>query len=141
MNCKCGNVWPKQQLINRIKKEEEEVMKKTISISAMLAMLLVVPVSGMCAPFLQSSCTPAVDKVTSFQLQFGTAAAIDIPAAECVPVVTDGKRINYDLGTLPNGPFSVKDKALNLWGGSEWTNPLSDTKQLPSSPSLLKITP
>lgn len=91
-------------------------------------------------PFLTCDCTPATDKVTGFQLQFGVQPAIDIPAVECDPVVTDGKRILYDLGTLPNGPFSVKALAKNLWGSSPYTDPLDGNKQLPTSPSLLKIT-
>ena len=64
-----------------------------------------------------------------------------IPAVECSPVVTDGKRILYDLGTLPNGAFTVKALARNLWGSSAYTAPLADTKQLPSSPLPLRITP
>ena len=103
--------------------------------------ILMFPVSAMCAPFLISDCTPAVEKVTGFSLQFGVQPAVDVPAAECVPVVTDGKRIYYDLGTLPNGAFTVKALAKNLWGSSAYTAPLADTKQLPGSPSLLRITP
>jgi len=80
-------------------------------------------------------------KVTGFQLQFGVQPAIDIPAVECVPVVVDGKRIWYDLGTMPNGPFSVKALAKNVWNVSGWTLPLADTKTVPSSPLLLKIVP
>lgn len=98
-------------------------------------------ITSHAAPFLTCDCTPAVDKVTGFSLQFGTQPVIDIPAVECVPVVTDGKRILYDLGTLPNGAFTVKALAKNLWGSSAYTAPLSDTKALPTSPTLLKITP
>ena len=112
-------------------------MKKLIIIVA----VLMFPVSAMCSPFLTSDCTPAIDKVTGFQLQFGTATPIDISAVECVPVVVDGKRILYDLGTMPVGAFSVKALAKNDWGVSAWTSPLSGTKQLPGSPSLLRITP
>ena len=103
--------------------------------------ILLFPISALCAPYLTCECTPAVDKVTGFQLQFGTQTAIDVPAVECVPAVTDGKRLWYDLGTLPNGAFSVKALAKNLWGSSTFTNPLADTKQLPGLPLLLKITP
>jgi hypothetical protein len=95
------------------------------------------------APFLTCDCTPSADAVTGFQLQFGTQTAIDVPAvAPCVtetPCVAPAVRLCYDLGTLPNGPFSVKALAKNAWGSSSWTSPLSDTKQLPTSPSLLKI--
>ena len=113
-------------------------MKKIIFL---IGVILLFPISAMCSPFLTSDCTPAVDKITGFQLQFGVQPAIDIPAVECVPVVVDGKRIWYDLGTLPNGAFSVKALAKNLWGSSAWTSPLADTKATPSSPLLLRITP
>lgn len=103
--------------------------------------ILFFPISAMCAPFLTCDCTTPSDKITGFQLQFGTAPAIDIPAVECSPVVTDGKRILYDLGTLPNGAFTVRATAKNLWGVSTWTNPLSDTKATPTSPLLLRIIP
>ena len=106
----------------------------------MLAILLF-PIHALCAPSLTCDCTPAVDKVTGFQLQFGTATPIDVPAVECSPVVTDGKRILYDLGTLPNGAFTVKALAKNLWGSPAYSLPLADTKSVPSSPLLLKITP
>ena len=91
-------------------------------------------------PYLTCDCTTAGDKVTGFQLQFGIQTEIDIPAVECVPAVVDGKRILYDLGTMPQGAFSVKALAKNDWGVSAWIPPLSGTKQLPSSPSPLKIT-
>ncbi len=103
--------------------------------------ILLFPIHALCAPFLVCDCTSPTDKVTGFQLQFGTQPAIDIPAVECVPVVTDGKRILYDLGTLPNGAFTVKALAKNLWGVSMWTPFLSETKALPSSLSPLRIIP
>ena len=106
-----------------------------------LGVILFFPIQAMCTPFLTCDCTPAVDKVTGFQLQFETATPIDVPAVECVPVVTDGKRILYDLGTLPNGAFTVKAQAKNLWGSSAYTSPLSDIKAAPSSPASLRITP
>ena len=112
-------------------------MKRLLLIMA----ILLFPINALCSPFLTTDCTPAVDKITGFQLQFGVQPAIDIPAVECVPVVADGKRILYDLGTMPAGAFSVKALAKNDWGVSAWTSPLSGIKQLPGSPSLLRIIP
>ena len=112
-------------------------MKRFILILA----ILLFPIEALCSPFLTTDCTPAADKITGFQLQFGVQTAIDIPAVECVPVVVDGKRILYDLGTMPVGAFSVKALSKNDWGVSAWTSPLSGIKQLPGSPSLLRITP
>ena len=106
-----------------------------------LISILLFPIHALCAPFLVCDCTSPTDKVTGFQLQFGTATPIDIPASECVPVVTDGKRIYYDLGTLPVGAFSVRALSKNSWGVSAWTPFLNDIKALPGSPGLLRITP
>jgi len=99
------------------------------------------------APYLTCDCTPPVDKVTGFQLQFGTQTPIDVPAlttcgsgASLVTCATDQKLICYDLGTMPNGAFTVKALAINIWDKSGWTLPLADTKAAPSSPLLLKIT-
>ena len=111
-------------------------MKKIL---LLVLVLLAIPTIAGAGPFLTCDCTSAVDKITGFKLQFGTQEAIEIPAVECVPVVTDGKRILYDLGTMPNGPFTVKALASNVWGVSDWSLPLSDTKIVPSSPTLLKI--
>ena len=119
-------------------------MKKTMLI---LVGILLISSPVFAAPFLTCDCTPAADEITGFQLQFGTQTAIDIPtAATCgsgaslVTCTAPQVLICYDLGTMPNGLFSVKALAKNLWGVSEWTNPLSATKKLPTSPSLLKIT-
>ena len=112
-----------------------------VTLSCLLFWGMIFSCSAFASPYLTCDCTPAADTITGFQLQFGTQTAIDIPAVECVPVVTDGKRILYDLGTMPSGAFSVKALAKNSWGVSEWTAPLSGTKQLPGSPLLLRITP
>lgn len=114
-------------------------MKKLIIIAA----ILLFPIQALCAPFLTCDCTLETGdkKVTGFQLQFGTQPVIDIPAVDCIPATPDGKRIWYDLGTMPNGPFSVKAAARNIWQVSDWTNPLLGDKAKPSSPSLLRITP
>lgn len=106
---------------------------------AICALILVSELKA--APFLTCDCSNPSDKIIGYQLQFGTQPAIDIPAVECSPVVVDGKRILYDLGTLPNGPFTVKALAKNLWGVSTWTNPLNDIKVVPSFPVLLRIVP
>lgn len=110
-------------------------------LGVVIAAILMLPVQSLGAPFLTCDCTSTAEKVTGFQLQFGTQEAIDIPAVECVPVVADGKRILYDLGTMPNGAFSVKALAKNDWGASAWSLPLSGTKIVPSSPTLIKIVP
>ena len=97
-------------------------------------------------PYLACDCTPAVDTVTGFQLQFGTQTPIEIPAsATCgtgtnlVTCTAPQVLICYDLGTMPNGTFTVKALAVNTWGVSDRSLPLSGTKQLPTSPSPLKI--
>jgi hypothetical protein len=99
------------------------------------------------APFLTFDCTPVADAVTGASLQFGAQTAIDVPVvgtcgagADKVTCVDPAqKTICYDLGTMPNGPFSVKALVKNAWGSSAFTNPLSGTKAAPSSPQPLRI--
>ena len=97
------------------------------------------------APYLTCDCTPAGDAVTGFQLQFGAATPIDVPAFSLceteTPCTAPSVRICYDLVSLPAGPYSIKAAAKNVWGISTQTAPLSGSRSAPSSPSSLKIVP
>lgn len=98
-------------------------------------------------PFLTADCTPAVEKVTGFQLQLGTAPWTDQAAvltcgsdpATKVTCTGDSKTLCYDLATLPTGPFTAKARAKNLWGTSTDSAPLSDSKLLPSGLPSMRI--
>jgi len=98
-------------------------------------------------PYLTCDCTPTVDKVTSFQLQFGTAAWIDSSAvltcgsgAGQVICTGEQRTVCHDLAFLPSGAFTLKGRASNVWGQSNDSVPFSDTKTLPSSsPLLLRV--
>lgn len=105
-----------------------------------ILIIILFPFNLFASPFLASDCSLPAEKVTGYALQFGTQPVIDIPAVECVPVVADGKRIWYDLGTMPVGAFTVRALARNSWGSSPWTPFLSDTKIVPGFPLLLRIT-
>ncbi len=115
-------------------------MKKVLLLTITIVFMATL---AQASPFLTCDCTPAADKITSFALQFVTPTWIDTPAVSTCgnepACPTDSKRICYDLGTLPNGPFTVKAVAKNIWGQSNDSLPLSDTKSLPTSPLLLKI--
>ena len=112
-----------------------------------LLLPLLFPTEIFATPFLGCDCTPATDLVTSFQLQFDTAAWIDIPAVlTCGPGITctgDSKTVCYDLAAIAAisvGAHTVKAKALNAWGSSVDSVPFLFTKgPTPSSPSLLRV--
>jgi hypothetical protein len=100
------------------------------------------------APLLTCDCTPAVDKVLSFQLQFGAAAWIDTPAvltcgteATAVNCTGDSRTLCYDLVVLPLGAFTVKGRAKNIWETSLDSLPLSDSKQRPGTLPSMRIIP
>jgi len=97
------------------------------------------------SPYLTCDCTPAVDAITGFQLQLGTATPIDVPIfTVCeteTPCVAPSYRICWDAAQLPAGPFSIKALSKNAWGVSNWTLPLAGSKSLPTSPILLKMVP
>jgi len=117
-------------------------MKKVI-----LAVLFVLAMVGLAnaGPFLTCDCSVATDNVTGAKLQFGTSAWIDVQVvATCgtvAPVVCTGtsKTICYDLASLPTGPFTVKGRFVNSWAESTDSLPFSDTKVVPSGPSITRI--
>ncbi len=47
--------------------------------------------------------------------------------------------VRYDLAALAEGAFTIKAKAGNIWGWSDWSDPLSDTKALPQTPMGLRV--
>jgi hypothetical protein len=112
---------------------------------AISLIILLTPSISFSSPFLSCDCTPATDKVLSFQLQFGTAAWISTPAVLTCgtinPVICTGdqRTICYDLSTIPAGSFTVKGRAVNAWEVSTDSLPFTDTKVVPTSPSLLRI--
>jgi hypothetical protein len=97
------------------------------------------------APWATCDCTPAGDNVTSFNIIIGTSSPVSSPAVSTcgtvTPVTCTGaqKTVCYDLASLPNGPFSIVAQAVNQWGVSPNSNPLSGTKGLPSSPIIPRI--
>ena len=109
--------------------------------------LLLFPASVFAAPFLTCDCTPAADLVTSFQLQFDTAAWIDTTAVltcgsgtDKVTCTGDSKTICYDLASVSVGAHTVKARAINAWESSADSSPFSFTKgSKPSYPSLLRV--
>jgi hypothetical protein len=92
------------------------------------------------APWLTADCSPTTDKITGFQLRFGELEWINTPAVqECreVKCVGDSKTLCFDAVSIPIGPFTVRARAVNLWGSSADSLPLSDTKVIPTfQPSL-----
>lgn len=100
--------------------------------------------TAQAGPFLTCDCTPATDNITGFQLQFGTAAWIDVAAAaSCSTNVCTGtaRTVCYDLASLPNGAFTVKGRAKNAWGVSADSLPFSDTKGTPGTIQNLRRIP
>lgn len=117
-------------------------MFKFILAVIVLAFVLVTPIIGYADPFATCDCTPAVDKITAFELKIGTAAFVEIPAVlVCGPVTCAGdqRTLCYDLKDIPPGSFTLIARAKNLWGSSTDSLPLADTKIIPSFPLSLKI--
>lgn len=126
-------------------KRADEMMEVLMRKLVLVIVLVLLPTVCYAGPFLTCDCTPAADEVTGFQLQFGAATPVDVATfATCgsEPACATGQfRICYDMAAVPAGAYSVKALAKNSWGVSNWTAPLSGTKALPTSPSLLKIVP
>jgi hypothetical protein len=99
------------------------------------------------AASLTCDCTPAVDEVTGFQLQFEALPWINTAAVDscgtdpltrvvCVP---PQKTICYDLAGTTVGAHSVKARAVNIWEVSADSLPLAFTKSVPSVPTTTRI--
>ena len=87
-------------------------------ILGILAGLLLIPVVCLAEPF--AICDPQAG-VTAYDLEVdGIVEVIDIPAQP------DGSLL-YDVAAYAGtGERSFKIRAKNLWGVSEWTDPLSE---------------
>lgn len=124
-------------------------MKRKSNIVLFVAVILMLTgTMAFAAPLLTADCTPAIDKVLSFQLQFGVAAWIDTPAVltcgsgpTSVTCTGDSRTLCYDLVVLPLGPFTVKARAKNIWETSLDSLPLSDSKQRPGTLPSMRIIP
>ena len=121
----------------------EELMRKLLVLLALLSIPLF-PITALCASYLTCDCTPAVDLVTSFQLQFDATAWADVPAVltcgtttDKVTCAGDQRTFCYDLGPLANGSHTVKARAISTaWGASDDSVPFIFTKAKPTSPLL-----
>ena len=80
-------------------------------------------------PFLVCDPNPGADKVI---LEINGVETLEF-AAE-----VDGS-LRYDLVGLADGDFVIRAKAGNIWGWSEWSVPLSDTKAAPNAFGGLRV--
>lgn len=81
------------------------------------------------APFLVCDPNPGATKII---LEINT---VEIPE---FPAETDGS-LRHDLAGLAEGPFTIRAKAGNVWGWSDWSLPLADTKAIPNASSGLRV--
>lgn len=71
-----------------------------------------------------------------FLLQLDTGEWISTPAVE----KADGKlHLWFDMKDIPEGSHVIVAKAVNAWGESEVSDPLSFTKTVPAKPASLKF--
>ena len=95
----------------------------------LLLILILWPSLVFASPFLICDPNPGAEKII---LEIN---GVEVPefAAEA-----DGS-LRYDLVGLADGDFVIRAKAGNVWGWSEWSVPLSDTKVLPVAPGGLRV--
>jgi len=83
-------------------------------------------------PFLV--CEPQTG-VDAYELEInGAIVASDIPAE------ADGS-IRYDLVGTVNGSYNLRLRCSNLWGMSEWSQPLAVVVQVCGEPQTLRLVP
>lgn len=81
------------------------------------------------APFLVCDPQPSAEK---YILEINGVQTAEFSAQ------MDGS-VRYDLVGLVEGDFTIKAKVGNIWGWSDWSLPLVDTKALPQGPTGLRV--
>jgi len=92
-------------------------------------LLLLLPSLVFASPFLICDPNPGAEKVI---LEIN---GVEIPE---FPAEVDGS-LRYDLVGLAEGAFTIRAKAGNVWGWTEWSDPLSDTKATPNAFGGLRV--
>jgi len=99
------------------------------SVLGLLALALLFPALAFGNPFLV--CDPQAG-AEQYVLEInGTDGAI-------FTAQPDGS-MKYDLAGLADGTYTVRAKAGNIWGWSEYSLPFEFTKAVPGAPSGLRV--
>lgn len=92
--------------------------------------LILWPSLVFASPFLVCDPNPGAEKII---LEIN---GVEIPE---FPAEADGS-LRYDLEVLVEGDFTIRAKAgFGVWGWSEWSAPLSDTKVIPQAHGGLRV--
>lgn len=115
-----------------------------LAVLPFLLLLLMSPAQTFAGPFLTCDCSVAEQNVIAAKLKFGISDYITVPVvttcgtnpATQVNCTGTSRTICYDLASLPQGPYTVVGRFVNLWGESADSVPFSDTKIVPGSMSI-----
>jgi len=102
--------------------------RRAIFMGSGLAALLI-PALALGNPFLV--CDPQTG-VTMYDMETNGTVTEDFTAEP------DGSA-KIDLAGLANGDYTVRLRAKNEWGVSDWSLPLDFTKAVPGAPSRLRV--
>jgi len=102
-------------------------MKKLLFLTIIMALL--VPVLACANPFLV--CDPQ-DGITMYDMETNGTVTEDFTAEP------DGSA-KIDLAGLADGEYTVRLRAKNEWGVSNWSDPLAFTKATPTAPLNLRV--
>ena len=95
-----------------------------LSIFLCLSMMLVAS-WVQAAPFLV--CNPTSEDVTKYEIEVNGVVE---PAT--LEELTTGVRIHHDLNNWSENSYTVRARAGNIWGWSEWSVPLEFAKAIPT---------
>jgi hypothetical protein len=102
-------------------------MKKLLFLTIIMALL--VPAVAFGDPFLV--CDPQ-ETVTMYDMETNGTITEDFTAEP------DGSA-KIDLAGLADGEYTVRLRAKNEWGVSDWSDPLAFTKAVPVAPGGLRV--
>jgi hypothetical protein len=104
-------------------------MKMIAFITTFMVMALLLPVLAFANPFLVCDSQATV---MMYDMETNGVVTADFSAQ------ADGSA-KIDLSGLADGDYTVRLRAKNEWGVSDWSLPLSFTKAVPVAPSNLRV--
>jgi len=88
------------------------------------------------APFLVCDPPQAGEQLDYYVVEIGNRVLNHV---EPDPTGKYGFKVDLYEQVLPDGDFTAKAKAVNIWGESEWSDPFVFSKGLPGKPGGVRL--
>lgn len=113
-------------------------MKKAMLFGIVFGLMLMLPRLTFSAPFLV--CDPQAIGVDNYKVEI-TGPATTTLDVEPEPTGTYGFVLDLSPLSLPDGSYSVRVNASNMWGTSDWSTDYPFVKSAAGIPVNLRVVP